>query len=80
MSGVQSEGTLTLTANSATTTYNNIHITDNSKVYLFPTTTKAAVDMGSATGVWVTVVAGTATINHPNNAETTKTFNYLIKD
>jgi len=83
--GVNSQnntGTLTLTANSATTTVPNSMVTATSKILITPTSANAAADQGSATGVWVSArSAGTSfTLTHPNNANADKTFDYEIKD
>jgi hypothetical protein len=73
-------GTVTLTANAATTTVNNTTVTTDSLVFLFPTSANAAADVGSAGSVYISakVAATSFTITHPNNANTDKTFNYLI--
>jgi hypothetical protein len=75
--------TLTLTANAATTTITDARITPNSYINFMPTTANAAAVQGS---IYVTnrvgssgsVVNGTATINHTNDANTDKTFTVLI--
>ena len=73
-------GTVTLTANAASTTVNNTYVTANSLVYLYPVTANAAADLGSATSVWISAVTAATSfvITHPNNANADKTFNYLI--
>ena len=74
-----SVGTLTLTANSATTVVTAVpFIAANSTVLLTPTSSTAAADVAS--GVFVSAIsAGTSfTITHPNNANANKTFNYMI--
>lgn len=74
-----SVGTLTLTANSATTVVTDVpFIAANSSVLLTPTSSTAAADVTS--GVFVSAIsAGTSfTITHPNNANANKTFNYMI--
>src|SRR3990167_7251282 len=69
---------VTLTANATTTTLTDPLISANSHVSLMPTSATAAAAVGSATGVFVTPGDGTATITHPNTAETDKTFSYSI--
>lgn len=78
--GGSNRGTVTLTANAATTTVNNSLITSTSRIQLMPTTANAAADQGSATGVWISAkVDGTSfTITHPNTAAVDKTFDYTI--
>lgn len=72
-------GTLTLTANAASTAITDDHILSTSKLLLLPTSANAAADVGSATGVYQsTTVAGSITVVHPNTAAVDKTFNYFI--
>ncbi len=73
-------GTITLTANAASTTVNNHSVTANSQITLFPTTATAAADVGSATGVYISAktAATSFVVTHPNNASADKTFNYLV--
>lgn len=72
-------GTVTFTANAATTTYNDPRIGGESYIGLMPTTANAAADVGSATSIWITARGdGTCTINHPNNANVDKTFITVI--
>ncbi len=76
-----SVGTLTLTANSATTVITSVpFIAANSTVLLTPTSSTAAADVGSATSVYVSAISAATsfTITHPNNANVDKTFNYMI--
>jgi hypothetical protein len=80
--GGSDTGTLTLTANAATSTILNNTVKATSKIFLTPTSANAAADQGSATGVWVsTKTANTSfVLTHPNNANADKTFDYVIKD
>ena len=73
-------GTVTLTANAASSTVSHTGVTAASIILLFPTSANAAADVGSATGVYISaIVASTSfTITHPNNANADKTFNYLV--
>lgn len=78
-------GTVTLTANAATTTVllgalGVNEVTNNSRVILTPTSANAAADQGSATGVYVSAkTPGTSfVITHPNNANADKTFDFEI--
>jgi hypothetical protein len=65
-------GTVTLTANAATTAVTAINCGLGSKVFLFPTTANAAAIV-AATYV-SSVGQGTFTITHTNNANADKTF------
>lgn len=72
-------GSVTLGANAATTAVIQSRVALNSKIFLMPVTASAAADVGSATGVYVTIAAaGSFTIHHPNTADVDKTFNYLV--
>lgn len=67
-------GTVTLTANQATTTLTDARLTINSAVLFDPTTANAAADnpYGSTRN------NGTWTLTHANNAQTDRTYRYLI--
>lgn len=69
-------GTVTLTANSATSTLTDIRIGINSVILLQPTTANAAGAL--ATTYFGTAGDGTVTINHANNAQTDRTFSYTL--
>lgn len=69
-------GSITLTANSATTTLNDSRIGINTVVILQPTTANAAAALS-------TLYPGTpgdktVTLNHANNAQSDKTFLYVL--
>lgn len=69
-------GSVTLTANSATTTLNDIRIGIDSVVLLQPTTANSAAAL---TNVYIgTPGDQTVTINHANNAQTDRTFKYIV--
>lgn len=75
---------VTLTANSATTTFvkSGVSLTDG--VFLFPKTANAATEFGAGTlRAEVTAVSdgkGTIQITHANNAQTDRTFWLLNKE
>lgn len=71
-------GTVTLTANSATTTLTDIRIGINSVILLQPTTANASAEIGAGAIYFGTPGDGTVTINHANNAQTDRTFNYAV--
>lgn len=68
-------GTVTLTANSATTTVAEPLCSANSRVYLSPQTQTASEDQCSA-AFWVVPGDQQFVINHPNRSETDRTFGY----
>jgi hypothetical protein len=76
-------GTVTLTANAATTTitFAQGRLSQNTTFLIFAKTANAAADMGSATSVYESsrsVVNNTLTLTHPNNANADKTFGYAL--
>ncbi len=73
-----STGTVTLTANQATTTLNDQRIGTDSYINFMPTTANAAAEQGAG-GFYVSARdKETATLTHANNAQTDRTFVYLI--
>ena len=69
-------GTVTLTANAASTTLTDYRITASSVISLMPTTANAA---GAIATTYIgTTAIGSATITHANNAQVDKTFRYSI--
>lgn len=73
-------GSVTLTANSATTTLTEApdRIGANTVILFMPTTANAAAAM---TNLYVSsrdVSASTFTLTHTNNAQTDRTFNYIL--
>lgn len=73
---VRSTGSVTLTANDTTTTLNETRINPNSVILLMPTTANAA---GAVATTYVSARGDkTATITHANNAQTDKTFAFVV--
>lgn len=71
-------GTVTLTANQATTAITDLKVGAASKVFLTPTSASAATEVGSG-GLYISAVGdGTFTITHANNATADRTFAYAI--
>lgn len=69
-------GSITLTASSATTTLSDRRITAASVIVFMPKTSNAA---GAVGGLYVTArTNGQATLNHANNAQTDKSFDYVV--
>lgn len=69
-------GTVTLTANAASTTLTDARLTESSVIGLMPTTANAAAAL--ATTYIGTRAIGSATITHANNAQADKTFAYSV--
>lgn len=73
---ILSTGSVTLTANSATTTLSDPRIGPNSHISFTPTTANGA---GALSGLYVSArTAGSATLTHANNAQTDKSFTYSV--
>lgn len=69
-------GTVTLTANSATTTLTDIRIGTESVILLQPTTANASTALANV--YFGTPGNGTVTITHTNNAQTDRSFRYSV--
>lgn len=70
-------GTVTLTANTTTTTVTKSTINANAGVFLFPTTANAAAALAT-TYATIAALGGSFTITHANNAQTDRTFYYIV--
>lgn len=70
-------GTVTLTANVATTVVTFTNCSQNSKIFLSPTTANAAAEVGAGTLYVSSVGNGTFTLTHANNAQTDRTFAFV---
>lgn len=70
-------GTVTLTAGATSTVVSKQTINANAGVFLSPTTANAAAALAT-TYVNVTAGGGSFTITHANNAQTDRTFVYLV--
>jgi len=77
---INATGSVTLTANSATTTLTDARLSINSVVLFDPTTATAATELYGATMYVLTAnrTNGVWTITNANNAQTDRTFKYLI--
>ncbi len=73
---LNSTGSVTLTANAATTTLSDTNVGVNSLILLMPTTANAAAAL--ATTYFNTPGKQSVVINHANNAQTDRTFSYLV--
>ena len=71
-------GVVTLEDGAASTTVTAINCGAESKVFLTPTTANAAAEVGAGT-MYVSSVASQAfVITHANNAQTDRTFYYVV--
>lgn len=73
-------GTVTLTANSATTTLTDARIAADSAVIIVPTTANASAEIGNGT-IFISEsnrVNGSIVITHANNAQADRTYRYAI--
>ena len=76
---VLSTGEVTLTANQATTTLSDERIGTSSYIGMAQAlTANAAAEQGNGTMFIGTQTKGSATITHANNAQTDRTFRYVI--
>lgn len=69
-------GSVTLTANAATTTLSDARIGANSTILLMATTANAAGAL--ATTYFDNFLDGSCRVNHANNAQADKTFRYAV--
>ena len=75
---INATGTVTLTANSATSTLADRRIGPDSAIFFMPTTANAATEFGAGTLQVSSRGKQTATLTHVNNAETDRTFGYVV--
>lgn len=75
---INSTGTVTLTANAATTTLSDVRIGRTTKVLLTPTTANAAAAVATTYPTYPNANTEAAVINHANNAQTDRTFTYSL--
>lgn len=74
-------GTVTLTANAASTTVMNIYVTESSHITLEPTTQNAATEKAAGTLFTSTRANGTSfTITHANNSQTDRSFTFEVRN
>lgn len=71
-------GSVTLTANQATSTLTDPLLTPNSVIVFMPTTANAAAELGNGTLYVSARTAESATLAHANNAQADRTFEYRI--
>lgn len=75
---VNSLGTVTLDASSATTTLSDPRIGPDSWIGFMPTTANAAAELGAGTLYVSSRGDGTATLAHANNAQSDRTYRYVV--
>lgn len=71
-------GTVTLTANAASTAVTNANCSSSSCVKITPTTANAAAEIGNGT-LYIVAANGSFTITHANNAQVDRSFTYAIQ-
>ena len=71
-------GTVTLTASAATTTVTNNLMAPDMGVWFVPTTANASAEIGAGTMYLSTRDTGSFVITHANNAQTDRTFVYVV--
>jgi hypothetical protein len=71
-------GSVTLTANAASTAVSNDNFAAASTVYFTATTANAAAEVGAGTMYISARAKGSFTITHANNAQTDRTYLYAI--
>ncbi len=73
-------GTVTLTANVATTTVTDMNCAVGSNITWMPTTANASAEVGAGTiyCATATILNGSFVITHANNAQTDRIFRYAI--
>lgn len=74
---INSYGSVTLTDNAASTTVAAPYCSGESVVSLMPTTANAAAEIGNGT-MYVTPDNGEFVITHANNAQTDRTFGFVV--
>lgn len=76
--GLNNAGSVTLTANAATSTLTDVRIGGNTKVAFMAMTANAAAEAGGTAFYYDTVADGSLVIHHANNSQTDRTFSYLL--
>lgn len=71
-------GSVTLVANQPTTTLNDARLTGGSVILLMPNSANAAAEIGAGTLFVTGRNKGSATLNHANNAQADRAFDYII--
>lgn len=72
-------GSVTLTANQASTVVTERRVGTDSVINFMPTTANAAAEVGAGTMYVSAVTSGSYTITHANNAQTDRDFTYSVQ-
>lgn len=75
---LNSTGSFTCTASAATTSVTDFRAGEDSVILLMPTTANAASEQGAGTIFVSTRAKQSFTVTHSNNAQTDRTFDYVI--
>ena len=76
---INATGTVTLTANAATTTLSDVRIGRTTKVVLVPTTANAAAALATTYFTYPNANTEAAVLNHANNAQSDRLFGYVLQ-
>jgi hypothetical protein len=71
-------GQVTLTASAATTVLSKTTVNEDAEVFLIPRTANAAAELAAGTAYISDVSRGSFTITHANNAQSDRTFGYIV--
>lgn len=71
-------GSVTLAANAASTTVTRDNMNENAAVFLVPRTANASAEIGAGTAYVSAITSADFTITHANNAQTDRTFDYVV--
>lgn len=71
-------GSVTLTASAATTAVSDDSISGDATVLLTPRTANAAAEQAAGTLYLSAIANGSFTLTHANNAQSDRTFDYLV--
>jgi predicted transcriptional regulator len=74
----RNQGSFTLTANVGTTTVNDARFESHQSLVYSPTTANASAEIGAGTIYTSTKNKGSFVLTHANNAQTDRTFDYVI--
>ena len=75
---INSTGSFTLTANQSSTTISDVRCGGESRVFFTPLTANAAAELTSIYIPSATITDGQFVVQHANNANSDKTFHYVL--
>jgi hypothetical protein len=76
--GLNCAGTITLTPSAGSTLVSDPRASGTSRIVLFPTTSNAAAELGNGSVYISGKAKGSFTLAHANNAQSDRTFDYVI--